>query len=119
MVSGLRLRSISHASRKPRTRSTSALAIGGACVGDVGETVGTLLREFYGLLATRERRLSSLIVVRRAAGHVKYQRGVALVRCLATDAQPSPDVSPTVTSFDRIAYYENEPPISLVPEVAQ
>ncbi len=64
-------------------------------------------------------RLRSLIVLGRAARHVKDERGVALVRRLATDAQPSADVSPTVASFDRVAHEENEPPISLVPEVAE
>ncbi|HEV2014422.1 MAG TPA: hypothetical protein VGR77_11160 [Candidatus Dormibacteraeota bacterium] len=41
------------------------------------------------------------------------------MRRLATDAQPSADVSPTVTSFDRVAHEENDPPIGLVPEVAE
>jgi hypothetical protein len=64
-------------------------------------------------------RLRSLIVLGRAAGHVKDERGVTLVRRLASDAQPPADVSPTVTAFDRVAHEENEPPIGLVPEVAE
>jgi len=81
--------------------------------------VGTLLREFYGLLATRDCRLRSLIVLGRAAGHLTDERRVALVRRLAADAKPSAHVSPAMTCFDRIAHNENEPSISLVPEVAE
>src|SRR5947208_14774749 len=44
MVRGLRLRSISQASRNRRTRSVIAVATGGAGGGGVGETTGTLLR---------------------------------------------------------------------------
>jgi len=60
-----------------------------------------------------------MIVLGRAAGQIEDERGVALVRCLATDAQPSAHVSPTVTCFDRVAHEDDEPPIGLVSEVAE
>jgi hypothetical protein len=64
-------------------------------------------------------RLGSLIVLGRAAGQIKYERREALVGRLPTDAEPAADVSPTVTSFDRVAYEDDEPPIGLVSEVAK
>ncbi len=60
-----------------------------------------------------------MIVLGGAAGQLEDERGVALVRCLATGAQPSAHVSPTVTCFDRVAHEDNKPPIGLVPEVAE
>ena len=54
-----------------------------------------------------------------AARQIENERGVTLVRCLATGAQPSAHVSPAVTSFDRVAHGESDPPIGPVAEVAE